>query len=55
MNPFNIDFEKLDGGLLHAGSIEVQGAMTVRQVPQAELLEGVHQSSLRISGSLPCE
>jgi hypothetical protein len=43
----NIDIEKLDGMVFTGTSIEIQGAMTVRETTQP--LEGVHQSSLFLS------
>jgi hypothetical protein len=47
MKPFTIDIEKLDGMQLIHHSIEIQGAMTVRETTAP--LEGVHQSSLSMS------
>jgi hypothetical protein len=47
MKPFNIDVETVEGMVMNAPFIEIQGAMSVRQ--ESQPLEGVHQSSLFIS------
>lgn len=47
MKPHSIDIEKLDGISFTGTSIEIQGAMTVRETTRP--LEGVHQSSLFLS------
>lgn len=47
MKSFNIDLETVEGLTSQGAFVEVQGAMTV--APESQPLEGVHQSSLRMS------